>query len=543
METLGGFPTPPATGSGEQSSPSPPRSSVVAAARPPKLGAALLASGHTFPPELAIPALRLQALPEKVLQFGEGNFLRAFVDWMFARLNRRGAFDGRVVAVQPIAAGLARQINAQDGLYTVILRGLQGGRIVEQREILSAVSRCVDPYQDFEAFIACAANPDLRYVVSNTTEAGIKTDPADAPDARPCPSFPGKLTQLLHARFRQFGGAADRGLVMLPCELIERNGDALARAVAETADSWKLGDDFRRWLDDACLFTNTLVDRIVTGYPKDEAADLGAQLGYQDDLLVTGEIFHSWVIESRRPLEAELPFVAAGLDVTWAADVGPYRERKVRILNGAHAMMVLAAYLAGKETVRECMDDPLFRSFMRVGIEREILPTLTLPRADLETFANSVTERFSNPFIKHYLLSIALNSVSKYKARILGTVLDYRRTQGHLPPRLTFALAALIAFYRGSEIRDGALIGRRDGAEYRIQDDAAVLAAFRDAWEAAGDRPSGAACLTLVRRLLARADFWGQDLTVALPGFDVAVAQHLTDIVTDGIRAALERVA
>ena len=514
-----------------------------ATGRLPKLGAALLASGHRFPQELAVPPQRTSSLPEKVLQFGEGNFLRAFVDWMFARLNRRGAFGGRVVAVQPIAAGMARQINAQDGLYTLLLRGLQGGRIVEQREVISAVSRCIDPYQDFEAFIACAANPDLRYVVSNTTEAGIKTDPADAPDARPATSFPGKLTQLLHARFRHFDGDAARGLVMLPCELIERNGDALARAVAETARDWKLGDAFLRWVDEACLFTNTLVDRIVTGYPKDEAGELSAQLGYEDDLLVTGEIFHSWVIESRRPLEAELPFVAAGLDVTWTADMTPYRERKVRILNGAHTMTVLAAYLAGKDTVRECMDDPLIRSYMRQGIEQEILPTLSLPRADLEAFARSVTERFSNPFIKHYLLSISLNSVSKYKARILGTVLDYHRKQGKLPPRLTFALAALFAFYRGREIRDGALIGQRDGVEYRIQDDLAVLQAFRDAWQAAGETPSREAILALVRRLLARADLWGRALTAALPGLDAAVAQHLADICTDGVRAALERVA
>ena len=259
---------------------------------------------------------------------------------------------------------------------------------------------------------------------------------------------------------------------MLPCELIERNGDALARAVAETARRWSLPDAFLRWLDEACLFTNTLVDRIVTGYPKDEVTELSAQLGYQDDLLVTGEIFHSWVIESRRPLDGELPFAAAGLDVTWTADMTPYRERKVRILNGAHTMTVLAAYLAGKETVRECMDDPLIRSYMQHGIEQEILPTLSLPRADLEAFARSVTERFSNPFIKHYLLSISLNSVSKYKARILGTVLDYQRKQGRLPARLTFALAALFAFYRGRELRDGALIGRRDGTDYRIQDDA-----------------------------------------------------------------------
>jgi len=508
----------------------------------PRLDAKLLASGHRFPPELSLPPAK--ALPERVLQFGEGNFLRAFVDWMIARLNARGLFGGRVVLVQPIAAGMARQVNEQDGLYTVILRGLADGRIVESREVVSSVSRCLDPYQDYASFIACAANPDLRFVVSNTTEAGIRTDPADALDARPSPSFPGKLTQLLHARFTATGGAPDKGLVMLPCELIERNGDVLARAVTDTAERWNLGDGFVRWLREACVFTNTLVDRIVTGYPKDEAAELSAQLGYDDQLLVTGEVFHSWVIESPRPLDGELPFAKAGLDVTWTADMTPYRERKVRILNGAHTMTVLAAYLAGKETVRECMDDPLIRSYMERGIEQEILPTLSLPRADVSAFARSVSERFSNPFIKHYLTSIALNSVSKYKARILGTVMDYTRANdGKLPPRLTFALAALFAFYRGRDIRDGALIGRRGDADYRIQDDAQVLAAFRDAWVTAGDHPTDDGFLALVRGLLARVDFWGKDLTTALPGFDAAVARDVAGICRSGVRATLERVA
>jgi tagaturonate reductase len=508
----------------------------------PRLDATLLASGHVFPRELLVPPPR--PLPEKVLQFGEGNFLRAFVDWMIGRLNARGLFGGRVVLVQPIAAGMARQVNAQNGLYTVILRGLADGRIVESREIVSAVSRCIDPYQEFGAFIAAAANPELRFVVSNTTEAGIRTDAADSFDARPAPSFPGKLTQLLHARFMATGAARDKGLVMLPCELIERNGDALARAVTETAERWRLGDGFLRWLGEACVFTNTLVDRIVTGYPKDEAAELTAQLGYEDQLLVAGEAFHSWVIESPRELDGELPFVKAGLDVTWTADMTPYRERKVRILNGAHTMTVLAAYLAGKDTVRECMDDPLIRGYMERGIEHEILPTLKLPRADVAAFARSVSERFSNPFIKHHLTSIALNSVSKYKARILGTVFDYTRARGRLPPRLTFALAALIAFYRGSELRDGALIGRRGGADYRIQDDPAALDAFRAAWAAAGELSTATdgAFQTLVRALLARADLWGEDLTIALPGFDAAVARHLADICRLGIRPALERL-
>lgn len=481
--------------------------------------------------------------PERVIQFGEGNFLRAFVDWMLERMNAGGLFGGRAVLVQPLAVGAARAINAQDGLYTVVLRGLAGGALVDSRELVSAVSRCLDPYADFDEFIRCAANPDLRFVVSNTTEAGIRTDPADAPDARPSPSFPGKLTQLLFARYQLTSGDPARGLVMLPCELIERNGDALAQAVRETARRWDLPGGFLRWLDQACLFTNTLVDRIVTGYPREDAPALADALGYRDDLLVAGEIFHSWVIESPRPLEAELPLGAAGLNVTWTSDITPFRERKVRILNGAHTMTVLAAFLAGLDTVRACMEDELVRGYMERGLEEEIIPTLTLPPEELRAFARSVIERFRNPFIEHQLLSIALNSVSKYKARILPAVRDHLRLTGRLPPRLTFALAALIAFYRGRELRDGALIGRRAGADYRICDEPAVLEVLRAAWAAAGERPDAAAYLALARTILARADFWGGDLTQSLPGLDTAVAGHLFVFGTAGARAALERVA
>jgi tagaturonate reductase len=481
--------------------------------------------------------------PERVLQFGEGNFLRAFVDWMLDRMNGAGLFNGRAVLVQPIAHGMADAINAQDGLFTVVLRGRQDGQIVDTRELVTAVSRCIDPYRDFESFAACARNPDLRFVVSNTTEAGIRVDPADALDARPCPSFPGKLTQLLHLRFQCFSGDPARGLVMLPCELIERNGDNLRRAVEETARRWELPAAFLDWVEHACVFTNTLVDRIVTGYPKDEADELQAALGYQDRLLVAAEVFHAWVIESARPLEAELPFRRVGLDVTWTDDVGPYRERKVRILNGAHTMSVLAAYLAGLDTVGACMADPAFRGFIEGGIAEEILPTLTLPRGELESFARSVSERFANPFIKHQLLSISLNSVSKFKARILGTMLDYRRLRGELPRRLTFSLAALIAFYRGTDLREGALVGRRAGAEYRIQDDPAALASFQRAWSAYPEGPlSLAAATTVTSAILSNQDLWGQDLETALSGLTAAVAGHLAIICTEGARAALARV-
>jgi tagaturonate reductase len=457
-------------------------------------------------------------------------------------MNGRGLFLGRAVLVQPIANGMADALNDQQGLYTVLLRGIERGQVRETREIVSSVSRCLNPYTDFDAFLECAKNPDLRFVVSNTTEAGIRTDPADRLDARPAVSFPAKLTQLLYARFQHFAGDPARGLVMLPCELIEQNGRNLERAVHETADGWGLPEEFKRFLTEACLFTSTLVDRIVTGYPKDEAKKISESLGYEDPMLVTGELFHSWVIESPRPLEGELPLREAGLNVVWTTDISPYRERKVRILNGAHTMTVLAAYLAGKETVRDCMDDPLFLSFVERGVEDEILPTLKLARSELVTFAEAVIERFHNPFIRHYLLSIALNSVSKYKARILGTVMDYSRDRGALPPRLTFALAALIVFYRGSRIEDSALIGERNGVPYRIQDDPGVLEFFRDAWAGAGT-PNRDFCSELVRRVLSRTDFWGEDLNVALPKLRDAVAEHVYAILNAGVRAALEKVA
>jgi tagaturonate reductase len=507
----------------------------------PKLAARLLEGGHRFPPGLAVT--RPEQLPERVLQFGEGNFLRAFVDWMIDSMNARGLFRGRAVLVQPISSGLGDTINAQDGLYTVLLRGNQDGEVREERRIVSAVSRCVSPYADFDAFLSCARNPDLRFIVSNTTEAGIKTDPADRFDARPAQSFPGKLTQLLHARFTHFGGDPARGLVLLPCELIENNGTELRRAVLETARAWNLSADFQRFVGEACLFTNTLVDRIVTGYPRDEIDALGDALGYDDALLVAGEIFHSWVIATPRPLDDELPLRAAGLNVTFTHELRPYRERKVRILNGAHTMAALAAFLAGHDTVRACVQDPLFFRYIDRGIHEEILPTLELPRLELTDFAGSVLERFNNPFIRHYLASIALNSVSKYKARILPTVVDYVRARGSLPRRLTFALAALIAFYRGQKLENGALLAERDGVPYSIQDDAPVLEFFAEAWSRAAPPYTPEFCADLVRRTLARSDFWGRDLNTELSGFSEAVAGHLHAIMSAGVRSALERVA
>jgi len=484
---------------------------------------------------------RSRELPERVLQFGEGNFLRGFVDWMLERMNRQGLFQGRAVLVQPIASGLGERINAQDGLFTVLLRGVEAKTMSESCELVTSVSRCIDPFVAFDSFLDCGKQPELRFVVSNTTEAGIRLDEGDRLDARPSLSFPGKLTQLLYARYQHFAGDPARGLILLPCELIERNGDALARAVFELATRWALPAEFAAWVRQSCVFANTLVDRIITGYPKDEAAALEQRFGYRDSLVVAGEVFHCWVIESPRSLEEELPLAAAGLGVVWTDDMSPYRERKVRILNGAHTMVALAAFLSGKNTVRECMEDPLFRGYLEGALESEIVPTLSLPPPELSSFAASVLERFESPFIRHQLLSISLNSVSKYKARILGTVLDNQLRSGGASPRLTFALAALAAFYRGRELAGGALIGAREAGPYEIRDELPVLQFFLSAWQRAEAQGSSLeACTELVRDLLARHDFWGAQAAQLSPEFQSAVSHHLHAICQHGVRRALE---
>jgi tagaturonate reductase len=439
------------------------------------------------------------------------------------------------VVFQPIPQGTTDALNAQDGLYTVLLRGTRGGKPVEEKEIVTSVSRGLNPYADFAGFLRCAENPDLRFIVSNTTEAGIAWSDRDRPTDAPPASFPGKLTLFLHHRFRQFRGAAGRGCILLPCELIERNGDALKQTVRETARCWGLDSAFLDWLEHHNEFANTLVDRIVTGHPRDEFAALTARLGYQDDLLDAGEIFHSWVIESRWNLAGELPLTEAGLDVIWTSNMTPYRDRKVRILNGAHTMAALPAYLAGKNTVGECMADGLLRGYVEQAIYEEIVPTLDLPKDDLLPFAAAAMERFANPHIQHYLLSIALNSTSKYRARVLPSVAEFQRRTGAPPRRLCFALGALIAFYRGKTFRDGALIGERGGEEYRIVDDGPVLEFFAEVWR---EYAPPAEVRTLTRKVLANASLWGQDLN-AVPGMTDVVASCLAAILKEGMAAAL----
>jgi len=449
-------------------------------------------------------------LPEKVLQFGEGNFLRGFANWMVDALNRKGLFGGSVVVVQPIQQGLADVVQQQGGLYTLLLRGIQGGKLVESREIITAISRALNPYPQWAEVVEVAQSPDLRFVISNTTEAGITY--AEEPYVpATCPTtFPAKVAALLYARFKEFNGDPTKGLIFLPCELIEQNGAKLEECVLKYAAAWKLGVPFCEWVLSANFFLNTLVDRIVPGYPREEASKLTRELGYEDKLMVAGEVFHLWVIEGPEELAGEIPFHKAGLNVIWTADLAPYRLRKVRVLNGAHTASVLGAYLAGLNTVGEMVKDPVFGKFVEQAVFDEIVPLLTMKAGEARSYAEAVLERFNNPFIKHELLSISLNSVSKWKVRVLPSLLDYVNQFGKLPPALTFSLAALIRFYDGTPVSARELRGLRNGQPYAIRDDAEVLAFFAAEWKTCHTDGN---LKRLVKAVLANEKFWGQDLT------------------------------
>ncbi|MHB1937329.1 MAG: tagaturonate reductase [Acidobacteriaceae bacterium] len=505
------------------------------AATLPRLSAGFLRAHAELAPEAI-----LQPLPEKVLQFGAGVFLRGFVDWMLDGMNRQGMFNGSVVVVPSIATGIIAKLNRQDGLYTHLARGLENGRLIEEKSVITSIRRGIDPYTQFHEYLQCAHNPELRFIVSNTTEAGIVYRAEDKQSDQPPASFPAKLTLLLMERYTAFGGDPSKGFVLLPCELIERNGDSLKKTVLQTAANWSVDKKIVQWIEDANIFTNTLVDRIVTGFPRDEIQALWEESGYVDELFNTSEAFHLWVIEGPPGLARELPLQEAGFNAIFAKDMAPYRDRKVRILNGAHTVTVLAAYLAGENFVGDCMKDPLIGGFMKRAIYDEAVPTLTLPKVELDAYAAGVFERFSNPFIKHALLSISLNSISKYKARVLPSLEKYLALRGQLPTRLTFGLAALIAFYRGTVLRDSALIGDRDGEEYRIQDDIAILETFAGLWKNFDGSAAGIHKLT--EKVLRRDDWWGKDLR-QLAGLSGTVSDHLESIVNRGMKASLQQVA
>ncbi len=382
-----------------------------------------------------------------VIQFGTGNFLRGFVDDFINTMNERGLYDGKVVIVQPTRGGNADILNEQKGVYNLYLRGIDNGETVFKHTEIHCVGGAVSPYKDYEEYLKLAHNPDFRFVISNTTEAGIEFDDKCKFDDRPAVSFPGKLTQLLYERYM----SGLKGFIILACELIDNNGKELKKCVMQYANLWNLGDDFINWLKKNNTFCNTLVDRIVTGYSAEDSEELCRETGFKDKLLDTGEIYHLWVIEGN--FENELPLKKAGINVIWTEDVAPYKKMKVRVLNGAHTSIVFPALLCGIETVGECLEDEQMSEFLSVVLNKDILPVLG-ETDETRAFAAAVIERFENPFIHHELKSIALNSVSKFSVRVLPTMTEYRQAYGEYPKEMVLSMASLIKYYKENDVRD-----------------------------------------------------------------------------------------
>ena len=453
--------------------------------------------------------------PVKILQFGEGNFLRAFADWMIDIMNEKIGYAGAIQVIKP-RQGPVHAINEQDGLYHVIIKGLKDGKPWSDIRLISAVKEVISPYENFEDFLKTSENPDLDLIISNTTEVGIAFDETDtSPDILP-KSFPGKLTLLLFHRFQFFHGSPSKGVVIIPCELIDKGGEVLKRFILQYTRLWRLGAEFEQWIKDHIVFCNSLVDRIVPGFPKDHES-VAKTIGYDDRLMVMAEPYHLWVIEPCDTdridyVKQKFPADQGGLDVKIVNDYSPYRTRKVRILNGAHTALVPVAYLHGLRTVREALENDYTGNFIRGAIFNEIIPTLDMPNAELTQFANDVIDRFRNPFIRHELLTISLNSVSKFRIRVLPSILRYINLKQALPGKLLFSLAALIRFYKGEW----------QGEPIPLNDTLDVLSFMQQAWHEGN--PVKAA-----DRILSNPALWEQDLR-RIPGLQDYIIKSLTEI-------------
>ncbi|MDV5169815.1 tagaturonate reductase [Photobacterium rosenbergii] len=467
--------------------------------------------------------------PTKVLQFGEGNFMRAFVDWQLDLLNEQTDLGAGIAIVRPIDTDFPPLLNEQDGLYTTVIRGInEQGEAVEQTRLIRSVNEEIAIYQDFDRYMALADNPDLQFVFSNTTEAGISFNAADKLDDAPASSFPAKLTQWLYARFRHFAGAEDKGLFIIPCELIDYNGDKLKEYVLAYAAQWQLEEAFSQWLENANTFCSTLVDRIVTGHPRDEHAALQEKVGYQDQFMVTAEYFYLFVIQGPQKLAEALRLSQASLNIKIVDDIKPYKERKVAILNGAHTAMVPVAYLCGIDTVGEAMEDADINAFVRRLLADEVIPVLDLPQDELEAFAASVIQRFQNPYIKHQLISISLNSMTKFRTRLLPQLEAHLANGGKCPELMALSLAAQLLFY----------CGRRGDETIALSDDQHWLDSFAELWQ--GVEAGKITTRQLAESVLGSEVHWGTDLTKH-ETLITTVTEHLSEMVQQGMRNVVKK--
>lgn len=467
-------------------------------------------------------------LPIKVIQFGEGNFLRGFVDYAIDKLNENSNFNAGVTVIQPLQQGLINILNEQEGLYTLFLKGIKNGKEIEEKRIISCIQNAINPYEDYESYLNVAKEEELTFVISNTTEAGISFNENDALNIYPHQSFPAKVTALLYKRFQYFKGAADKGLFIIPCELINHNADNLKEIILKYSQVWKLGEDFKNWILNHNSFHNTLVDRIVPGYPKDTISEYQKQLDFKDSLIVSAEIFFLWVIEGDEKLKKKIPFEKIEETILIVKDMQPYRTRKVRILNGAHTAMVPLSILYGNQTVKETLENTFTGTFIKELVFKEIIPTLNLPEEELIGFANQTFDRFKNPFIKHQLESIALNSISKFKVRVLPSLIEYQEKNKQLPPNITFAFACLMRFYKGEW----------NNKNLPINDEPIIESSLKKTWELVDHKK-------VSENILNNEELWETDLT-QIPQLKTHVSLALEEIENKGIekgyKAYLKRI-
>ncbi|MEB2786363.1 tagaturonate reductase [Algoriphagus persicinus] len=452
--------------------------------------------------------------PVKILQFGNGNFLRGFTDWMIEKSNKANVFDGDIHIVQVHSKSGNNPMKDQDCLFHVIEQGLKKGELVQESTLITCIAGITNVFEEYEEYLKLGENPDLRFVVSNTTEAGIVFDQTDYSSDSISKTFPGKLTALLYHRFKTFQGDTSKGLIFLPCELIEANGEALKECIQKYISFWKLPTEFSEWIDWQNIFCNTLVDRIVPGFPKGSIEEIQEKIGYKDNMAVMVEPYHFWAIEGIDTVKQEFPLDTANLNVKFVDNLAPFRTQKVRILNGGHTSMVPYAYLKGLRTVREAVENPEVEAFLKDAIYGEIIPTLNMPQEELEQFANDVLERFANPFIVHELKSIALNSISKFKVRVLPSLLAYQELKKEWPEKLILSFAALLVFYKGNY----------NGVETPVNDNPALMAEFNSAWALDSTHE-------IVEKLLSERAYWGEDLR-GYSGLVEAVSEAVDYLVT-----------
>jgi len=466
-----------------------------------------------------------QTYPERIIQFGEGNFLRAFVDWIIWNMNKKAGFNSSVVVVQPIENGMVEMLKEQDYLYHLNLQGIDKGNRVDSIDLIDVINRGLNPYTQFDEYLKLAENPDMRFVISNTTEAGIAFDATNKLEDKPAKSYPGKLTQLLYHRFKTFNGAADKGFIIFPCELIFHNGKELKKCIEQYIDLWNLGAAFKTWFENSCGVYSTLVDRIVPGYPKDTIDEILAKIQVEDKLVVKAEIFHLWVIEAPESVAKEFPADKAGLNVLFVPSEKPYHDRKVTLLNGPHTVLSPVAYLSGLDTVRESVEHDVIGKFVHKAMFEELLSTLDLPKAELEAFASAVLDRFRNPFVKHFVTSIMLNSFPKFKTRDLPGLKIYLERKGELPSALVLGLAGIITYYKG---------GKRGEDVITPNDDKAILELLTGLW-ATGDVKK------VAQGVLGAESIWGEDLN-KLPGLTEKLAGYLASIQEIGMLETVKKV-